>query len=251
MPFLTGDVPAGSSHCYPLFVPDDLYFRLAVRGAIWELTKPEAWEQFGTLTPDESAALALEMYESFAQSECEGGGDMELIATAVLAADAAYIEFTSIPATYETLVAIATLRSDDSGSYDSLRMQFNGDDGNNYDYAGTRLIHSSGTLQATTSLLTASISMPRSMAAAASLAGMFNVQRFEIPHYADSSKPRMVYGIGSSGATMANTAQMASVSNFGLWRNTAAAINSIKLFPSGGTVLVAGSRVYLYGLKGA
>lgn len=70
MPFVTGSDPGTSTVCYQLVVPDDLYFRAAVRGVLEALTDSENWEQVGAATPAEYAALAQTMYDNFIESAC-------------------------------------------------------------------------------------------------------------------------------------------------------------------------------------
>jgi microcystin-dependent protein len=48
-----------------LLIPDDLGFIAAVSGALLELTYPWNWEQFGSITPDEAAQAASELYERY------------------------------------------------------------------------------------------------------------------------------------------------------------------------------------------
>jgi len=68
MPYITGDTPTASL-CYQVTVPDDLYFIAAFKGALLSLTDPANWEQVsGSLSPDDAAALALDLYDSL--TEC-------------------------------------------------------------------------------------------------------------------------------------------------------------------------------------
>lgn len=251
MPFLTGDTPGGSSNCYPLFIPDDLYFRLAVRGAIHELTLPENWEKFGDLTPDEAAQLALTMYNSFVDGECSSGGDMELIASVETGSDVAYIEFTSIPGTYETIILDMLLRTNVASTFDGIVLTFNGDTGNNYDYGGTRLQHSSSGMTASSARLTTGIIMARVAQGGNGLATNLSPSRLEIPAYARSDERRVCHVWGANVSDASAVGSLAQHMSMGLWRNNTVAITTLRLSPNGGTVIKGGSRVYLYGLKGS
>lgn len=72
MPWLTGNSPLASAGiCRRLLIPDDRDLLMAVNGALLELTKPENWEQFGNMEPEEAAKLMLEMWYSFVNSDCE------------------------------------------------------------------------------------------------------------------------------------------------------------------------------------
>lgn len=69
MPFLTGDTLAGET-CYTMRVPGDIYFRAAIRGALLPLQSVYSWEQFGAVTPEESAQAAFDMLAEFFSSDC-------------------------------------------------------------------------------------------------------------------------------------------------------------------------------------
>ena len=70
MPYLTGDTPEPNEYtCRILRIPASQGFLFAVNGAISELLKAYNWEQFGTLTPDESVDLAIEMWQEYISSE--------------------------------------------------------------------------------------------------------------------------------------------------------------------------------------
>lgn len=63
MPYLTPDSPpAGEFFCRVLRVPATPAFLSLVDGAITELCKAYNFEQFGTLTPDETAELFIRMW---------------------------------------------------------------------------------------------------------------------------------------------------------------------------------------------
>lgn len=70
--WLTPESGATEYECRPVFIPldDDLSYMAAVNGALNELTKPENWEQFGSVTPEEAAEVMLEMYTQYTQEEC-------------------------------------------------------------------------------------------------------------------------------------------------------------------------------------
>lgn len=58
--------------CRRFFVPDSPAFRESVSGALLELTYSWNWEQYGTMTPDETALAMLEMYNRYAlDSACD------------------------------------------------------------------------------------------------------------------------------------------------------------------------------------
>lgn len=56
MPFLTPD--SGNGWCQiRITIPDAYLLRLAVHGALHELTLPEFWEGYGSMTVDEVVAI--------------------------------------------------------------------------------------------------------------------------------------------------------------------------------------------------
>ena len=71
--WLTGNtVTAADKISRRLRIPNDLTLVAAVTGAILELTRVEKWEQMGTATPEETAALMATMFEEY----LKGSNDM-------------------------------------------------------------------------------------------------------------------------------------------------------------------------------
>lgn len=68
---LTGGIPAGGYICRPLFIPDEPLYIAAVNGVLENLTNPEYWRQFGTLTPEAAAALGQELLERYFTEGCQ------------------------------------------------------------------------------------------------------------------------------------------------------------------------------------
>lgn len=83
MPWLTGDAPDPAlGWCRLTRIPGSLGFLQAVGGAIGELTNPKNWEQFGTMTPEESAEMATEMFYEWTRSDyCMIGAVMAYVTT--------------------------------------------------------------------------------------------------------------------------------------------------------------------------
>lgn len=69
MAYLSLDEAPDTATCRALFVPDSPDCLAIVRGALMALTLPENWEVYGTLTPEESAAVFNEMFARFCASE--------------------------------------------------------------------------------------------------------------------------------------------------------------------------------------
>lgn len=72
MPWLTGNgtTPLTGRR---FVIPDDDYFIAAVMGALVDLTYASNWDAFGSVTPDEAAAAALQMLMSVSMFDVEDG----------------------------------------------------------------------------------------------------------------------------------------------------------------------------------
>jgi len=79
VPYLTPDeVPEGTA-CRPLFIPDDSAWLALVSGILSEGAKYWNWQQYGTLTPQECAAVIQDIVDQFYSADCAepllpGGG---------------------------------------------------------------------------------------------------------------------------------------------------------------------------------
>lgn len=63
--YLTPDTLPADTICRVLFIPNNQEFIANVTGALQVLTFPESWTKYGTLTPDESAAALVDMFDKF------------------------------------------------------------------------------------------------------------------------------------------------------------------------------------------
>jgi len=66
--FLTPDVPAPGFICRSLKIPNSVGFLAIVSGALAELSKEHNFEDFGALSPAETAAYFQQMYDDYAES---------------------------------------------------------------------------------------------------------------------------------------------------------------------------------------
>lgn len=72
MPWLTPEDNApADTVCRTLEIPNDIGYITAVTGALLDLTNARNWEQHGAATPEETAALMMQMFLAFTASECE------------------------------------------------------------------------------------------------------------------------------------------------------------------------------------
>lgn len=165
-----------------------------------------------------------------------------LIASNTLGSSAASVTFSSIPATYEDLVLLVSVRSTNTDSYPSIMdVNFNSD---------TTTLYSTTVLYGQDS---SGGSLRRSNRAKLDVEGLSNTNTtsntfasFEIyiPSYRVSqNKPISVYGV----AEINSTTQNIIAAQAGLYRSTTA-ISSIVLAPVSAN-FVSGSSFWLYGLK--
>lgn len=70
MPYLTPNVMPSGTHCRTVLIPDDLDWLIIVNGALSELCNADNFEQFGSVTPDETAERFRQMFFEFRDSKC-------------------------------------------------------------------------------------------------------------------------------------------------------------------------------------
>jgi len=69
MPYLTPDTIPADTICRVLFIPNSQEFLANVTGALQLLTFPESFVEFGLLTPDQTAAAYVDMFDQFCFNE--------------------------------------------------------------------------------------------------------------------------------------------------------------------------------------
>ena len=173
---------------------------------------------------------------------------MKLIAKVSLGADAANIEFTSIPGTFTDLCILMSARSDRNSSpsmEDSLKIRINGDSASNYT---SRLLYG-----ATNSNNVASASEATNyavcyvtMTSTANTASTFGNAAIYIPNYTGTTnKSFTVEGVSEQNGANAGIGVAAC-----LW-SSSSAITSVLLYPYHGSNLKSGSSAFLYGITKA
>jgi len=70
MPWLTPDSIPEDDTCRPLFIPADAIWLALVSGALTELTKPYNWQQFGSLTVQETVDEMQNVINSYYATPC-------------------------------------------------------------------------------------------------------------------------------------------------------------------------------------
>jgi len=74
--FLTPDEPTDDLLCRSFSLPNDPLWLAQFMGALWSLTRPENWKQFGTVTPDEAAQAYTDIIDAALPgtlNECPSG----------------------------------------------------------------------------------------------------------------------------------------------------------------------------------
>jgi hypothetical protein len=154
------------------------------------------------------------------------------LATARLTSDTASITFSNISDAYRHLYMTLTVKSDITGS-NHVQMRFNSDSNNNYSYLYMyRLASTPASGFNPNENQTTAPGRQDSSNFSAGEGWIFNYKN------TDRYKTGVSSGFTNSGIVIWYCP---------MWRSTSA-INTIYLYPSGGTVFRAGSQVVLYGL---
>lgn len=164
------------------------------------------------------------------------------IAENILVGTAASVTFSSIPATYRSLILHAVARGDTAATLISIGLRFNGDSTAIYDHQS--LLSAATTVAAAENINGTSASIGDASAASAT-AGAASVFDIKVPFYAGTTFWKEYV----SNSELANGTGTGTVHNrqfVGRWRSTAA-VNSITLTPAAGN-FIAGSSFVLYGL---
>jgi len=166
-----------------------------------------------------------------------------------LSLPAASVTWSGISASYDHLCIKISGRSDDAAYYDYLGIQFNGDTGTNY--SDTYLYSGAATPYTSRSTGGTHISHVYGITAASTLADTFGAMTVWIPHYANSTNFKQVFGSGVVPNDSNTDYQWIMSVMAGLWQDTDA-ITSVLVYPAqGGDDWVAYSTFDLYGITGA
>lgn len=167
-----------------------------------------------------------------------------MISRYVLAAPAATVTFSAIPATYENLVLVGMGATTDAALAETAYVRFNGDTAANYDwqqlYANGATVTGSATV-ADTKLTV--MSLPGATAPAGEAGNM----RVTIPSYARTTFYKTYLSDSFYAYGTANT-DLFRLVYAGVW-HSAAAITSVTVFEGGAGNFATGSVFSLYGEK--
>lgn len=160
------------------------------------------------------------------------------IASNSLSSSAAYIEFTSIPQTYDDLYCVVSLRADTSTTGESLVFRLNGSDTSS-SFIGLT-IGSSTTASSNTFVNNGS------MPGTTSTADIFGNAEIYIANYAGSKyKPFGTFSVNENNSATFPSETIKGVAGI---KSDTATITSLRISCVGGN-WIAGSRADLYGIK--
>lgn len=168
-----------------------------------------------------------------------------LIASSVLGANAASIDFSSIPNTYSHLYLVGKLRTSSAVATGSIRIRINGDTGGNYDWWYTEAVIGLG-YAVTSSLAAVQLVLPRCPGSTATTSEALQFE-LNVDDYARTTWIKTVTGRAVSMSGTGAAAQFGITLN-GHWRSTAV-INQITFSDLVGGNMLSGSRVDLYGIQ--
>lgn len=163
------------------------------------------------------------------------------IASTTLTAPAAYIDFSSIPATFTDLLLLISRRSVDNVLDDGLR--FNNDASNVYSFTQMQSGASSGGV-GTARNSSATLSRAGGQEPSTYTANTFNSSSIYIPNYLSSNFKQFIADGTDENKSTTNYAWF----HAGLWRNTAA-INQVTIYQEPGGNMAIGTEATLYGIK--
>ena len=169
-----------------------------------------------------------------------------------LGASATSWEATGISGSYDHLYLVASVRSDRATTYDTAKLQLNGETGSDYSYTN---LYADGAPSAS-SVKSAGVSSAafihcNDITGASNTANTFANVTVWIPNYANTANYKQVL-VQTGRSTASTTAYYWTVSlTAGLLTADTAAITGMKLYPSTGPNWVQYSTFTLYGVTGA
>lgn len=169
-------------------------------------------------------------------------GAVSVIARTVLGADAASVDFSNIPATYESLMVTFVARATSSSTWVRLLMRCNNDSAANYESA---LYYQASGIENSTAQTAARVAVIPDASATAGWAASGQV---DIAGYARTVFKKSVMSDYGAQYAVGTTSQLAGIGQ-SVWVSSSA-INQLTFLSSSGNLL-AGSVFTLYGIAGA
>ena len=190
------------------------------------------------------AATAGRGFRITGANALEEAGGMFLIAKIALSANAASIDFDNIPAAYDHLKLMASLRSTDNVKRTIIRVRFNGDTGARYDYSFHTTDNNSSYNETAADDEWRAADIPGASAAS----GVFGDVEIMIPFYRHPNRRRTFRSFGHAYSDRSSViGRVYQTWRSGYWRS-AAAINRILIYPPSDK-LASGSVAALYGIS--
>lgn len=173
----------------------------------------------------------------------------EIVPWTQLAANAASISMTGIPADYHTLLLLLYMRTDYANVNGHILMTFNGDaTAANYDTFSYLQYSSPATAYVYEDLASlAGVALREAATGATANANLFGVSAIRIYNYTAASLPKHVGGESAWVTTRASGGARLT-HPIGIWYNTSVAVSSISLAPILGSNIVTNSGYALYGI---
>lgn len=154
------------------------------------------------------------------------------------------VTFSSIPATYTDLIIKASVRTNNNAVFDTAQVRFNSDSGTNY--SRLFLLGDGSATQTFRASANNAYFPSYAFSGANATANTFSNTEFYIPNYRSANQKSIsVDAVSENNATAGYDGLHA-----GLWSGTAA-ITSINIAPSSGTLLLQYSTFTLYGISNA
>lgn len=177
-------------------------------------------------------------------------GAVSVIARTVLGSDAASVDFTSIPATYESLRVVYTAKGTGSSGtvWPVISVRFNGDTAANYGWQFHRAQGGSGGLNDRSTTAVTLINMGYALDSSSFVTAGFAADGvMDLPSYCRTTYAKKALGLWNARYSLSDTGQTGEWA--GVWNNTAA-ITQLTFFLSEGS-FKTGSVFTLYGIAGA
>jgi hypothetical protein len=164
------------------------------------------------------------------------------ISTVTVGTATSTITFSSIPGTFTHLQIRGMLNGTAAGTYNNVRMGFNGDSGSNY---SSHLIYGDGASKGSQAEANGTRIYGQILVSQASSSSYVGVGVIDVLDYANTNKYKTTRGLNGIDLNGSGQIELGS----GNWRNTAA-ITSIEFVTVSGNFNV-GSTLALYGIKAA
>lgn len=170
-------------------------------------------------------------------------GAIEPIAKHVAQGNATGVEFANIPQTYTDLYIVQYLRSTRAATTEQFWQRFNGDTATNY---SSNWLQGDGSVTSSSNAQTQTVMNRFTIPGASANANIFSISHVHVMDYRSTVKFKTVLTKWSSDVNGSGTVGL----SVGMWRS-GNAITSVNLATENGSNLVAGSTIYLYGIRSA